>query len=325
MYVKNIRFLAALISIFTLLATGCTAVQTFPNAARPGETVSLAVGSPDNLTVSNIDNVQFVSDSAPGSPVDITANVRSVFRLYADKTSRIYTDGGSTGTGTGTAQIVRTSAHEPWVTVVVIDMPEELSAGVPLPTGPGHIAITTTPDVTYPTIANHINNKTIAMEILPENLPGDGTANPLDYEFSTCCTQPGNLALLEAAPRTLVASDITDATDITTGYGAIELKLDFTGKTTAPISESNVRVVADDMDVFTGSNRHIITSVNNEILTVIMTSMSEQLKSYEMRFEAVLTSGNTFTGLPPSIMSVTFYDINGNTVTDLTNYNAELR
>jgi len=321
MHIKTIKFLALLIGILTLLATGCTAVKTFPNAARPGETVSLAVGSPDNLTMSNIDNVQFVSDAAPGSPVDITANVRSVFRLYADKTSSVYTDGA----GTGTSQIVRTSAHEPWVSVMVVDMPEELSPGTPLPTGPGHIAITTKPGVTYPTIGNHINNKIIAMEILHESFPGDGTASTLDYEFATCCTLPGNLALLESAPHALVKSDITDATGITTGYGAIELKLDFTGKTTAPINESNVRVVADDMDVFTGSNRHIITGVNNEVLTIIMTSMSEQLKAYEMRFEAVLTPGNTFIGTPPTISSVTFYDINGDTVTDLTNYSTEIR
>ena len=321
MYTKTIKLLVSLIGILSLLATGCTAVKTFPNAARPGETVSLAVGSPDNLTVSNIDNVQFVSDAAPGSPVDITANVRSVFRLYADKSSSVYTD----GVGTGTSQIVRTSAHEPWVSVMVIDMPEELSPGTPLPTGPGHIAITTKPGVTYPTIGNHINDKTIAMEILPESLPGDGTASPLEYEFGTCCTLPGNLALLEAAPRALVKSDITDTTGITTGYGAIELKLDFTGVTSAPINDSNVRVIADDMTTFSESNRHVITGVNNEVLTVIMMSLSEQLKPYEMRIQAVLTSGNTFTGPPPSIAGITFYDLNGNTVADSTNYIVELR
>lgn len=320
MYFTRIKLLASVLSIF-ILAVGCTAVKTFPNAARPGETVSLAVGSPDNLTVSNINNVQFVSDAAPGTPVDITNNIRSVFRLYADRTSRIYTDGA----GTGTSQIVRTSAHEPWVSIVVIDMPEELSPGTPLPTGPGYIAIATKPNVTYPSIGNHINDKTIAIEVLPENLPGDGTASNLDYEFGTCCTMPGNLALLEPAPRVLVASDITDASGITTGYGAIELKLDFTGKTAVPIDESNIRVVADNMDAFTSSNRQIITGIHDQVLTVIMMSMSEQLKPYEMRFEAVLTSGNTFTGLPPSVASVSFYDINGNTVTDLTNYNSELR
>ena len=321
MNVKIIRCLASLISIFMLLATGCTAVKTFPNAARPGETVSLAVGSPDSLTVSTIDNVQFVSDAAPGSPVDITANVRSVFRLYADKTSKLYTDGFLTGS----SQIVRTSAHEAWVTVVVIDMPEELSAGVPLPTGPGHITITTAPGVTYPTIGSHINDKTIAMEILPESLPGDGTASTLDYEFGTCCSLPGNLALLESAPRALVKSDITEITGIMSGYGAIELNLDFTGVTSTPTNDSNIRVVADDMTPLSQSNRHIITGVNNEVLTVIMMSLSEQLKSYEMRFEAVLTSGNAFIGPPPTITSVTFYDINGNIVTDSTNYNVGIR
>ena len=318
MYIlKNIRFLASLIGIFTLLVTGCTAVKTFPNAARPGETVSLAVGSPDNLAISTINNVQFESDAALGSPVDITANVRSVFKLYADKTSKVYTD----GVGTGTSQIVRTSAHEPWISIMVIDIPTELSPGVALPTGPGQITITTDPSVTYPTIGSNINDISIGLEILP----GVGSPSTFDYEFGVGSQLPGNLALLESTPRALVKSDITDATGITSGYGAIELKLDFTGVTSTPINDSNIRVVADDMSSFSQSNRHIITGVNNEVLTVIMMSPSEQLKSYEMRFEAVLTSGNAFIGPPPSIASMTFYDINGNTVTDSTNYNVEIR
>jgi hypothetical protein len=313
--------LISFIAAFVVLAVACTAVRTFPYGARPGETVALAVGSPDNLTVDNIDNVQFVSDAAPGSPVDITANVRSVFRLYADKTSPVYMD----SIGTGTGQIVRTSAHEPWISFLVIDMPEELSPGTPLPAGPGRIAITTTNAVTYPTISSHINDKTIAIEILPETSSGDGTAATLDYEFGTCCSLPGNLSLLEPAPRVLVRSDITDATGITGGYGAIELKVDFSGTTSIPVDQSNIRVIAEDMTLFTNSNRNVITGVKDEVLSVIMLSTSEQLKPYEMRFEAVLTSDNRFTGTPPTVSNVTFYDINGATVTDTTNYNVELR
>lgn len=307
-------------AVLALLTSGCIAVSTFPTALRPGETASLAVGSPDNLSLDTITEVQFVSDAAPSTPVDITANVRSVFRLYADRTSRVYTD----GPGTGTNQIIRTGVHEPWVTVMVVDMPEELSPGVKLPTGPGHISITTAPSVTYPTIGSDIKDKAIAVEILPEALAGDGIASSLDYEFGTCCTLTGNLSLLESTPRVLVKSDITDATGVVAGYAAIELKLDFNGRTTLPVDDSNLHVVADDMTTFTASNRDLITHVNNQILTVIMISMSQQLKPYEMRFEAALEPGNTFTA-PPIVDSVIFYNIDGNAVTDTTNYNAEIR
>ncbi|MBW1791599.1 MAG: hypothetical protein JRJ14_04910, partial [Deltaproteobacteria bacterium] len=262
-----------------------------------------------------------VSDAAPGSPVDITANVRSVFKLFADKVSPVYAD----GPGIGTSQVVRTSVHEPWITVMVIDIPEELFPGMPLPAGPGHISITTAPSVTYPSISSHINDKTIAMEILPEILPQDGIASTFTYEFGTCCTAPGNLSQLEAQPHALVKSDLLEDLGGLTGYGAIEMKLDFTGVTSLPINESNLHVAADDMTAFTDSGRSIITGINNQMLTVIMISPKEKLKAYEMRFAAAPKAGNTFTGPLPTVDSVAFYNINGGTVTDTTNYTVELR
>ena len=99
---------------------GCTALNTFPTAAHPGETIALAVGSADNLTQANINSVTFTStNSCCTTPLDITNDVRSVFRLYADKTSPVYTDGNTTGT----SQIIRTSLHEPWITIMAIDLP----------------------------------------------------------------------------------------------------------------------------------------------------------------------------------------------------------
>ena len=135
--------------------TGCTALKTFPQAARGGDTIALAVGSPDGMTRANT-TATFTSDS-DGIPIDITANIRSIFKLYADKASSIYAKFSTT------ASIVNTSGHEPWVTIVALDLPTGLS------TGPGQIQFNT--PAAYPTIGSHINNFPVALEILP----GTGT------------------------------------------------------------------------------------------------------------------------------------------------------
>lgn len=317
----RLSVIKVLFSTALLLIQGCTALNTFPTAARPGETVALALGSPDNLTMDNINSVTFVSDAAPSSPLDITPSVRSVFKLYADKASSVYESPGP-----GTNQIIRTSLHEPWLSVMAIDMPEELTPGVPLPTGPGTITINTTPDVTYPTIVNHINARTIRLEILPETTPTDGSASTFEYEFGTCCTQLGNLSLLEPRPHALVKSQYSEDPFTLGSYAAVEMKVDFTGTTSLPITDSNIKVVVDDMTAYSSSNRQVITSVKNEVLTVIMISLSERIKPYEMRFAVVLNSGNSFTGPVPGITSTAFYDINGvQNTAEATTFNVELR
>lgn len=320
---KNIKTITLLICTFSLLLGGCTALNTFPTAARPGETVALAVGSPDNLTIANINSVEFESAAwAPGTKWDITSNVRSVFKLYADKASDVYEYGGTLGTN----QIIRTSLHEPWLTVMAIDMPED-AFGSPLPPGPGTITINTNGNVTYPTIGNHINNvQPIAIEILPEASPTDGSAADFEYEFGAFgATNLGDLSKLEPRPHALVKSLYSEDPFGLPNYAAVEMKVDFSGTTSAPITDANVRVIVDDMTVYSNSNRQVISSVNNEVLTVIMMSMSEQIKPYEMRFAVALSSPNSFTGPSPSITSTRFYDINGGEQTDTTSYNVEIR
>ena len=305
---------------------GCTALNTFPTAAHPGETVALAVGSADNLTQANINSVTFTStNSCCTTPLDITNDVRSIFRLYADKTSQIYESPGPS-----TDQIIRTSLHEPWITIMAIDLPEEYQLGVPLPEGPATITINTNVGVggvTYPTIGHHINDTSIAIEILPEASPTDIEANTFEYEFGTApgSTNLGNLSLLEPRPHALIKSEYNDDPFTLSNYAAVEMKVDFTGTTNTPITDANIKVVVDDMTAYSKSNRQVITSVKDEVLTVIMMSMSEQIKPYEMRFAVALdTTSGGFTGVP-SINSTTFYDINGTTQTDTTSYSIELR
>ncbi|MGB5259876.1 MAG: hypothetical protein WBO34_05060 [Gammaproteobacteria bacterium] len=317
---NHTKIITGIICTVSLLFGGCTALKTFPTAARPGETVALAVGSPDNLTMANVNSVTFVSAAAPSTPKDITPNVRSIFKLYADKASTVYENPGVSAN-----QIVRTGMHEPWLTVMAIDMPEDLSPGMPLPTGPGTITINTNSNVTYPTIGNHINSRTIAIEILPEASPTDGVASVFEYEFGTCCTQLGNLSLLEARPHALVRSQYNEDPFTLSSYAAMEMKINFAGTTDIPITDSNVKVVVDDMTLYSNSNRQIITSVNNEVLTVILISLSEKLKPYEMRFAVALDKSVNFTGPAPVIASTDYYDLNGASQADSTTHSVELR
>ncbi|MCK5091252.1 MAG: hypothetical protein KAR30_01880, partial [Gammaproteobacteria bacterium] len=79
--IRNISALLILISI----VTGCVSIQPFPNAAKSGETITLAVGSPEGMTKDNI-TVTFTSNDQvtyPGS-TDITSGVKSVLKLYPD-------------------------------------------------------------------------------------------------------------------------------------------------------------------------------------------------------------------------------------------------
>ena len=321
---KNTIQISVLVGVLSLFFGGCTALNTFPVAARPGETVALAVGSADNLTMANLNSVTFLSEAAPGSPLDITSNVRSIFKLYADKASPVY----EAASMASTSQVVRTSLHEPWLTVMAIDLPEELAPGVPLPVGPGTITINTNSNVSYPTIGNHINDANpIAIEILPETTPADGVASTFEYEFGKYGnTLLGDLSLLEARQYALVSSQYKDDPGGLPSYAAVEMKVDFTGATSIPINDSNVKVIVDDMTVYSNSNRQIITNVNNEVLTVVLMSMNEKIKPYEMRFEVALNSDNSFTGLAPEIINTTFYDLNGTKITtESTSYSVELR
>jgi hypothetical protein len=55
-----------------------------------------------------------------------------------------------------------------------------------------------------------------------------------------------------------------------------------------------------------------------------MTSLSENLKPYEMRFSVVLEGDNSFTATP-TIASTEYYDINGVSASDATLFTAEVR
>ena len=292
--------------ILVVILPACTALNTFPQAARGGDTVTLAVGSADGMTAANT-TASYESDAAPGVFTDLTPGIRSIFRLYADKTSSLYA-GGST-----TKYIVDTSGHEPWVTVMVVDLPQGL------PVGPGKVNITTT--ATYPTIGSHINDLPVKLEILP----GTGAVSNLDYEFGKGSSIPGDLSLLESMPHAQVIPVFPQSTSWPQ-YGAIEMNLSVPTSAGTP-----VRVVFDDMRVVMPTSISTLYSRDvNQDMTVMLLSPKGRLRYFAPRFSLVLgdVEGQVDSFLStPVINSVRYFDTGGNLVAGpaVTDFNVEMR
>ncbi len=293
-----VKIIGLIASILAMTLSGCIGLKTFPQAARGGDTVVLAVGSADGMARANTTAV-FVSDSAPNTPINLTSGIRGIFRLYADKASSLYTSGSNVH------YVIDTSGHEPWVTVMAVDLPQGL------PIGPGKVRITTT--ATYPTIGSHINNRPISLEILP----GTGTPSDLPYEFGVGASMPGDLTQMEALPYAQVMPVFPSGTAWPT-YGAIEIKLHVPTTMGTALDSSELRVLVDDMSVSTSSNLNTIyRHDSNQDLTVMLLSPPGWLRYYESRFSIVLFNNSRLTIsfiATPVITSVRYFDINGNQV-----------
>jgi hypothetical protein len=200
------------LTLVLLLLTGlggCVGIQTFTTAARPGDTVSLAVGrhelSRQNLTVT--------ITPASGSPIVYAPNdprIRSIANLYPDPVSNLII-----GVATGqdmwngevtTGQNIRTyvtAERDWWQTFIVLDLPATL------PTGTATIAITDAAGA-------QINPASI--DILPEA----GASNGFDvYGFGGIVPKSvsGSLKSMERAPHYTVYVVDCSVTDPT--YGCI--------------------------------------------------------------------------------------------------------
>jgi hypothetical protein len=281
------RAIAALVLVY-LAVSGCAAVNTFPMAARAGDTVILAVGSPDGMTAGNT-TATFTSDG--GSPVPIA--IRSVFKLYPDKTSAAWLDSNA-------RNVENATGHGPWSTMIAVDLPPGL------PVGHGVVNVTTSA-VYPPSPARDINTANIGLEILP----AAGTPDPLEYEVAANLPVPGDLSLLEPMRRIVVKPVFTGLGSAT--YGAIEVKVNI--PLLAGFSLPDLRIIADEK-IQTDSNYYTWTYRSNGDLVVYFVSPTGRLDYSHVYFSII----------SPTIMSVideglfdvnslspvvTFYDIDG--------------
>ena len=123
----NINFFGLVALCGGLFLSACTSVNTFPNIARPGDTISFMVGG---SALAQKGKCQRHLDRCGGQVFDLQALglVRSVFNLRAD--------GRAIGTHYSPyldSYISWAFGHEPLQTVMVTDLPVNAAPGLATP------------------------------------------------------------------------------------------------------------------------------------------------------------------------------------------------
>lgn len=300
--INNARLI--LLSIVLILLHGCVAVQPFPTIARAGDTISLAVGSPDGMTKGNT-SAQLISVLDPNNPVDLS--IRSIIKIRPDSTSLVSAfDVG------GASVISDKSSHGPWLSIMVIDLPQVL------PLGQATINITT--DGIYH-VGTDANTTLAGIEILP----GLGTANPFQYYHSVFGLTNGNLVLLEPLQQVVIRPPIEDFPWFNKpAFGAAEIKVNVpTRKISEGVSvpDSSIQVIVDEMPYYHHSAQvQMNWSRIGDEFTVNFISPTVAMQFQQTRFSVVMQpdADHVYAQLPlPNIVSVKYYDANGVLMPDM--------
>lgn len=139
---------------------GCTGVNSFTTAARPGETIALAVGYRQHLQRKNMTITITDSSNATITYQPNDLSVRGVLNLYPDPISKLRVSNdigenvnGAVGSFSGQTQQIEITNYpgtgtsgdsDWWLTTVLLDLPKIttlMSNGLPIATGPAKISI----------------------------------------------------------------------------------------------------------------------------------------------------------------------------------------
>jgi len=212
---------------------GCAGLNTFPIAARSGDTVMLSAGSLDNLSKANAQVVLIDSNNVSHN---LTSNVRNVIRIYPDKTSPLWLDISEDRLRT-VGLMTQRAGHGPWLSTVVLDLP------LSLPDGPATVRLST-PGAEVPNGAGDINEIDVTLEILP----GTGVSNSFDYfaqSYDPSYT-PGDISQLEQSSCVIVRPDMNNNAHLE-DFMAFEIVIDLPfKKADGSLSEDAIAVVIDD-------------------------------------------------------------------------------
>lgn len=296
------------ISLILLVSflSGCAAIKSFPESARSGETITLAVGSPEGMSRQNI-LVEYYPDSEPSTPYDITPGLRSVFKLYPDKASKLMLFDDSPFFPVD--RIARDTGHAAWLTVITLDLPT-------LPVGTGVIKVTpTSPSIIYGGPSENIENVDIALEILP----GSGLADDFGFipiAFSGPITR--TLSDLEPAPQLIVTPPLLDqSSGGDTRYGAIEMKITIPWLTESslPAPNKDIFVILDPKNKMNLRTQLSLQwkRVGDEF--TIMQISPKGMLLLQSKFSVVARPTSTLNSANVGISSIKFYDLDGFEVT----------
>jgi len=297
--------------------SNCVATQSFPGAARAGDTITISVGSVDGLNKNNI-TVEFVPDSDPFNPVDITSNIRTTLRLYPDKTSKAYLD-ESAGFGLETMTFLsQLSLHGPWQSIVVLDLPTTL------PVSTGIIRVQFDSAVVSPLTTASANDVDIAMEILPSL----GENHTFEYRklAANNGTELGDLTMLEPNKQVLVrypADGISAAEFVAAAeYNLTVSVVDETSTdVTNLLNDGDFAVVLDEQPSYIRNQLSLLWSRQGNQFTVLVLSSRGTQDVNQIRFSILFTdllleqNNGWVLSDNATLDSIKYFDIDGQQVT----------
>jgi len=316
--------------IFTaLIIQGCVALQPFPTAARAGDTISLAIGSLEGANKNNL-IITFAPDSDPGTPVDLSPYIRSVFNIFPDKTSQVNLQ--DLNQIDSINSLTSWSAHSAWLTVAVIDLPEGLVVG------PGTVTVTTGSDIVHVNNAKKVDDISIPIEILPQT---ETPASPDNFEYYASqfsSSTLGDLAQLEPSKQVVVRAPIASGlynSGIHPHVGAAEyvfsvpmVKLNdpsIVPPSTAlmVVREENYYDYAQSA-AYDGSDNNIAAQTqmtwfkNGDDLTVMFISPTNQLRDQLIRFSIIPYTAMQYDfAQMPTLKTYRYFDQNGNEISGM--------
>jgi len=286
------RVYLVVIFLSAIFLNGCVAVQSFPLAARAGDTITLAVGSAEGLTKDNT-TIEFISDwngdifpvheGIPGGD----NNLRAIVPVYPDKRTQLWINSDA-------SSIDENTGHGSWLTVLVVDLPRNL------PDGTGRLRVNTL--ATYPGSV-HINDYPVSIEILPTR---PDAPNSFDYINSAGFSTQGDLTMLEVMPHYLIES-AEPIGAVYPEYGAIEIVVD--GVLDLSVNESNMYVVLDEMEQHLTSRVEMSWKRFGDQTTIRLVSTKGKLNYYEVRASLFFRGLQEYTVFPT--VSARYFDVNG--------------
>lgn len=302
--------------------SGCVAIRPFPQVARAGDTITLAIGSLDKINRSNT-AIVYVPDSDPTNPIDLTSNIRSILNIYPDKTSKAYWDTTS-GSGLETMTYQSTlSNHGPWQTVLVLDLP------VTMPPGTGHFTVTPGPEVLYPATVTKVGDVNIDMEILADSSGNALVGAPHDFEyrkfFANTNTNIGDLTALEKSRQAVVRYVVNSSSTSTSAAAYYKLSVpivdQYGNDVSDQVSDGQIAVVLDDQPKYVVNQTNLIWSRQGSQFKVLVTNVSGNQIMQQIRFsilvrdESLETANGWILSSTPSLLSVQYFDKDGNVIT----------
>lgn len=300
-YMNQKLCLAVFAALFVLLQ-GCVAVQSFPTAARAGDTITLALGSVDGLNRSNLQI--FFTPQSTGLPVGLTANIRSVFKVYPDKNSRVWLDAADS------ANILNVWAgHSAWLSVAVLNLPSNL------PAGPGYFTVTFGSGAVLPNRSSVQSADTV--QIGAEILPGMGVAGNFNYYGFPGNQENGSLRTLESVHCVVLRPSETNyyVSSIKPAAAEYRIRIPMVGDISA-LDGSSVHVIWDDKPGEFNKQIQLNWYRQNDVFTVnVLVPGAQAIQENLHRFSIIVLDADGVNVIDPAgtpqLLSFRYFDLNG--------------